>query len=361
MILTVWIFQTPVYIALMASLDGILTTFPLLLVIIRRDTAQPTADDNGLSEANRQLVHAGRDQCVYAQHPDHHRRGKFHGRCQCYRRAVVAPMLRAGGVLPVGAATLSIVGYSGLMTLELSGMILAVHSLITGLPIQMLAIPSAWLSIPATLMMAACIPFFLKGSEDEGIDFGRQIFISLTAGLIASVIALLTVYIAGPSLAGMTGGLGLILILIRMGIRRMAVSRQIWLDLSPFAFMMTALFLVNTIPFLKALTFAHLRLSFQVIPVHTIILTPFFSAYLYLFIAAGLAVRMFRLNRVQIIQVMQAGLKKGWRACLSMALFGAMGQIIAYSGYSDNFATAESSASYTLGSVRGAEAFPLSE
>jgi lactate permease len=48
---------------------------------------------------------------------------------------------------------------------------------------------------------------------------------------------------------------------------------------------------------------------------------------------------MFRLNRVQIIQVMQNGLKKGWRACLSMALFGAMGQIIAYSGYSDNFAT----------------------
>ena len=46
------------------------------------------------------------------------------------------------------------------MTLELSGMILAVHSLITGLPIQELAIASAWLSIPATLMMAACVPFF---------------------------------------------------------------------------------------------------------------------------------------------------------------------------------------------------------
>jgi len=339
LILSVWIFQTPVSVALMASLDGILTTFPLLLVIFAGILLSQLLMTTGSLKRIVNWFMQGVTSAFMRNILITIGVGNFMEGASVIAEPVVAPMLRAGGVLPVGAATLSIVGYSGLMTLELSGMILAVHSLITGLPIQMLAIPSAWLSIPATLMMAACIPFFLKGSEDEGIDFGRQIFISLTAGLIASIIALLTVYIAGPSLAGMTGGLGLILILIRMGIRRMAVSRQIWLDLSPFAFMMIALFLVNTIPFLKALTFEHLRLSFQVIPVHTIILTPFFSAYLYLFIAAGLAVRMFRLNRVQIIQVMQAGLKKGWRACLSMALFGAMGQIIAYSGYSDNFAT----------------------
>ena len=34
LILTVWVFQTPVSVALMAGLDGVFTTFPLLLVII---------------------------------------------------------------------------------------------------------------------------------------------------------------------------------------------------------------------------------------------------------------------------------------------------------------------------------------
>jgi lactate permease len=181
-------------------------------------------------------------------------------------------------------------------------------------------------------------PFFLKGADDGGIDFGRQLFLSLASGLMASAIALMTVYIAGPSLSGMMGGLGLILILIRLGIRKMAAGCQIWLDLSPFVFMMAALLLVNTIPELKALTFERLRFTFQIIPVHTLILTPFFSAYLYLFVSAALAVRMFGLNRGQIFQVVRAGFKKGWRASLSMVLFGAMGQIIAYSGYSENFA-----------------------
>lgn len=123
----------------------------------------------------------------------------------------------------------------------------------------------------------------------------------------------------------MMGGLTLMLILIRMGCKKMAITRQIWLDLSLFAFMMAALFLVNTIPFLKTLTFERLRFSFQIIPVHTLILTPFFSAYMYLFLSAALAVRMFGLSRTQISQVIGAGFKKGWRASLSMALFGAMG------------------------------------
>jgi lactate permease len=144
---------------------------------------------------------------------------------------------------------------------------------------------------------------------------------------------------AGPSLAGILGGLGLILFLIRLGIRRMRISRQVWRDLSPFAFLMAALFLVNTVPLLKVVTLDRLRISFQVIPVHTITLTPLFSAYLYLFLACALAAWMFGMNRCQIVSVIQAGFRKGWRPSLSMALFGAMGQMIAYSGYGDGFAS----------------------
>ncbi len=338
LILVVWVFQTPLAVALMAGLDGVLTTFPLLLVIFAGILLSQLLITTGSLARIVTWLMQGVTSTFLRNLLITLGVGNFMEGASVIAEPVVAPMLRAGGVAPVGSAALSIIGYSGLMTLEMSGMILAVHSLITGLPIQALAIPSAWLSIPATLMMSAFIPFFLKGSEDHGLDFGRQMILSLGAGLVTSVFALITVYLAGPSLSGMIGGLGLIFILIRMGIKKMTVTRQIWLDLSPFAFIMAALFLVNTIPFLKTLTFEHLKLSFQIIPGHTIILTPFFSAYLYLFLSVGLAVWLFGLNRTQISQVLNAGFKKGWKAFVSMAFFGAMGQIIAYSGYSANFA-----------------------
>lgn len=338
LILTVQVFRTPVSVALMAGLDGVFTTFPLLLVIIAGILLSQLLMATGSLVRIVNWFMQGVTSVFLRNLLITIGVGNFMEGASVIAEPVVAPMLRASGVQPVGSAALSIIGYSGLMTLELSGMILAVHSLITGLPIQVLAVPAAWLSIPATLLMAACIPYYLKGSEDEGIDFGRQIVLSLGSGLITSVIALITVYLSGPSLSGMLGGLGLILILIRMGLRKMAVSRQIWMDLSPFAFMMVTLFLVNTVPPLKTLTFERLRFSFKIIPVHTLTLTPFFSAYLYLFFSAVLAAWMFRLNRGQIVQVIQTGFQKGWRASVAMSLFGAMGQIIAYSGYSENFA-----------------------
>lgn len=339
LLLTVWVFQTPVPVVLMAGLDGVFTTFPLLLVIFAGIfLSQLLLSTESLGRIVNWFMQGVsspflRNLLITIGV------GNFMEGASVIAEPVVAPMLRAGGVTPVGSAALSIIGYSGMMTLELSGMILAVHSLITGLPIQTLAVASAWLSIPASLLMAACIPFYLKGSEDSGVDFGRQMVISLGSGLIASIIALITVYLAGPSLAGMIGGLGLMLILIRLGVRKMAVTRQIAMDLSPFVLMMVSLFLVNTIPYLKVLTFERLRWTFRIIPVHTLVLTPFFSAYLYLFLASVMVIRIFHLSRPQLFGVIQAGFEKGWRLSLSMALFGAMGQMIAYSGYTDHFAS----------------------
>jgi len=337
LLLTVWIFETPVSVALMAGLDGVLTTFPLLLVIVAGILLSHVLMATGSLSRIVDWFMKGVSSVFLRNLLITIGVGNFMEGASVIAEPVVAPMLRASGVMPAGAAALSIVGYSGLMTLELTGMILAVHALITGLPIQSLAVCAAWLSIPATLMMAACIPFFLKGTEDEGINCGRQFILCLGAGSITAVIALVTVYLVGPALSGMLGGVGLILFLIRMGIQKMPMDRQILLDLSPFAFMMAALLLVNTLPFLKHLTLEKLRITFSVIPVHTLVMTPFFSAYLYLFFASMLSIRVFRMSRKQIAQVISVSVQKGWRPSLSMALFGAMGQIIAYSGYGEHF------------------------
>lgn len=338
-LLAVWVFETPVSVVLMAGLDGVMTTFPLLLVIVAGIVLSQVLMATGSLSRIVDWFMNGVTSVFLRNLLITIGVGNFMEGASVIAEPVVAPMLRASGVMPAGAAALSIVGYSGMMTLELTGMILAVHAVITGLPIQILAVHSAWLSIPATLMMAVCIPFFLRGSEDEGIPFGRQTLICLVAGLIAAVIALVSVYLIGPSLAGMLGGLGLILLLIRMGIRNMPLERQILWDLSPFAFIMGALLLVNTVPYLKYLTFERLRWTFEIIPVHRLVMTPFFSAYIYLFLAAALSAWIFRMNRSQLSQVIAAGVRKGWRPSLSMALFGAMGQIIAYSGYGEHFVT----------------------
>jgi len=69
-------------------------------------------------------------------------------------------------------------------------------------------------------------------------------------------------------------------------------------------------------------------------------MTPFFSAYLYLFLALGVAVVLFR-SEVKMPQVLATGLRQALRALAAMALFGAMGQIIAYSGYGEGFSGLE--------------------
>jgi lactate permease len=116
------------------------------------------------------------------------------------------------------------------------------------------------------------------------------------------------------------------------------VNRQVLADLAPFLLILAALLAVNTIGPLKELFFRRLSLSVEVIPVHTITFRPLFSAYLYLFAAFALAARLFGVGGDKLKGVLRTGWSKGWRASVAMGMFGAMGQVIAYSGYGPGFA-----------------------
>jgi lactate permease len=106
-------------------------------------------------------------------------------------------------------------------------------------------------------------------------------------------------------------------------------------------FMLLALFLVNTVPALRELTARRLCITIQVVPVHPIVLQPLFSAYLYLLAAFAVAAGLLRVPRPALQEVLRISLEKGWRACAAMALFGAMGQMIAFSGYAEQFVRLE--------------------
>jgi lactate permease len=325
-------FRTPWLAALLSAVDGALTMLPLLLVIFAGILLSSLLMKTGSLTRIVAWFMSGvrtafqRDLLITLGV------GNFMEGASVIAEPVVAPMLHAAGVSPVGSAALSIIGYAGLLALEMGGVIITILALVTGLPAEDLGIASAWLSIPAIIAMAACVPMYL----DSANGF-RPYMAALACGLFLGVAGLVfTVYI-GFSVAGMSAGLALIIALILLGNRRLSTSRGVFIDLAPFIFMIFMLLLINTVPWLYELTARRLVLNLRIIPIHTITLQPFFSAYLYLGAAFCLSALLLKVPRSNLQAVLTSGFQKGWRASAAMGLFGAMGQMIAYSGYSDHF------------------------
>ena len=333
LLLSCVIFSTPVEVALMAGLDGLFTTLPLLLVIwggillssllmatgsLKRIVGYLTEATGTLFQRNIMITLGV---------------GNFMEGAGVIAEPVVAPMLHAAGVSPAGSAALSIIGYAGLMTLELAGIIITVLALVTGLPVQELGMASAWLSIPAVMMMVFCVPLFLPQSSWNI----RQLTLLLASGLILGLTALGTVAFIGIPVSGMLAGLTLMILLLAFGAKPFSLTREMLADSAPFIFLLTSLSLVHALPFVRHLAFEKLAFHFQIIPVHTITLRPFFSSYLYLGGAFLVAVWVLRVPRRQFTEIIRQGTLKGGRAFAAMALFGAMGQMLSYTGYAPGF------------------------
>ncbi len=327
-------FRTPLSVVSWAALDGIVTTIPLLLVIqagiLLSNLLVEAGAINRIVEWFRGGVRDSRHRHVLITLGT----ANFFEGASVIAEPLVAPMLRASGVSPPGAAALSIVGYAGLMTIEMTGIIITVLALVTGLPEAGLGAAAAWLSVPATLAMVICMPWFLPGGWG---DNARRLPFLLASGLLVSLAALATALHLSLPVSGMVGGLALMMALLAGGRWRATFHRALARDLLPFAVVFTALLLVNIVPGLRELTAQRWVFSLQVVPVHTITFQPLYSAYVYLFAAFGLAVAVLQVDRETVRRVWSAGLRQGRRALTAMALFGAMGQIIAYSGYAEGF------------------------
>ena len=328
-------FQTPVKVAVLAGLDGILTTLPLLLVILSGILLSVLLTTTGsLARIVTWFKEAAGD--AFGGHVLITLGvGNFIEGAGVIAEPVVAPMLYTAGVSPMGSAALSIIGYAGLMTLEMAGIIVTVLSLVTGIPVYDLGVASAWLSVPATLLMAACIPMFLPKQD----NVARRILFVLLCGLLVGMSALVAAVYLGISISGIVGGVALIVVFMCIGSGRPAYHRAVLMDLVPFIFLLGVLLMVNLWPWLRMLTFDTLVVTIRLIPVHTITLRPLFSAYLYLFLAFLISAIVLRVPSTQLQTILKTGFSRGWRVFIAMALFGAMGQILAFSGYGENFAT----------------------
>ncbi len=332
-LLTVWAFQTPWQVVALATVDGFLTTLPLLAVVFLGILfSQLLVLTGSLARLVGWLL-SGLSRPLARQVLVTLGLGNFFEGASIIAEPMVAPMLTLTGVPPKGAAALSIIGYAGLMGIEMAGIIITVLALVTGLPYDALGVATAWLSVPATVLMAGCLPWFLP---EPGLAWRRLPYL-MGCALLVSLTALAAALWLGIAISGMVGGMVLVAVLLWRGDRWPVLDARLGRDLAPFAVILLPLLLVNTIPGLRELTTRQLTFSLRVIPTHTVTFTPLFSAYLYLLLALLAAVSLLKVSRERWRQIWQAGVSKGWRALLAMGLFGAMGQIIAYSGSPPDF------------------------
>ncbi len=331
--LTLYFFKTPLDVALMASLDGVLTSLPLLLVILTGIFLSSLLMATGSITRIVQWFEHGAGDAFSRNILITFGVGNFMEGSGVIAEPVVAPMLYEAQVPPEGSAALSIIGYSGMMTLELAGIIITVLSLVTDLPLNELGVASAWLSIPATLTMALCAFIFLP-QEGERL---RKLITLVLIGLLLGIAGLVTAIFVGIHISGTVAGIAVIGVLVFLGSGRLQMNRGILADLAPFIIMLVCLFSVNMVPFLRVLTFEKLVFKVSVIPIHAITFSPLFSAYVYLLIAFLVSARIQRVPPEELKTIVRLSLKKGWRVFLAMGLFGAMGQMISYTGYNSGF------------------------
>ncbi len=163
----------------------------------------------------------------------------------------------------------------------MAGIIITVLALVTNLPLQDLAVATAWLSCPRCWPWPPVSP----GSYPSRMRLAPAAC-GPRAGLLVSLVALAAVLTA-RGLSGMVGGLALMATLL-LWPRRRNFSRQLGRDLLPFACIFVPLLLVNTMPCSTTSPAAAGCLPCAWCP-FTDHPDPCFSAYLYLFLALGVA------------------------------------------------------------------------
>jgi lactate permease len=176
--------------------------------------------------------------------------------------------------------------------------------------------------------MAWTIPFFAGRS---GFRPGRMVYL-FVMGSTAGLAAWAAVAVIGYQIGELAGGAFLIVLLISPGARKLKASRQILMDAAPLLIMAFGIVVVNSAPLLRELAGQKWSFGLSVIPGRAIVFRPLSDAYIYLFIAFVIAHRLHGKGR-SIAATLVKGTRQGWRAVLSMALFGGMGQVLSFTGW----------------------------
>jgi lactate permease len=264
---------------------------------------------------------------------------------------VAAPMLRASGPGPSGSAALSIMGYAGLMHLSLAGVIVVVLSTVTGIAPAVLARDLAMLSFAPTVLLCLAVPWF---AGEDGAGFAARIALPAGVGFTAAGAAWLCVLLGGYSIAGMAAGLAVLAVFYAAARRLPPLGAGAWRDLAPFALLFVCLGLVNLVPPLRGYALETAVVRIGILPDHSVAFRPLFDAWGWLALAFIMAWALHRGPGDKFWRFVAMRSRGALRVVAAMALFGAMGQVIAYSGYGPGFMHPDAGANMALVLAEGA-------
>ena len=350
-------FATTLKVVALSVLDGVLTTLPVILVVYTGILLAEILVSTGSLKRMGGLI-LGRV---------HSRLGKavilsfglsniLEG-MGIIAEPLTAPLCYEEGFSPEDSAILSIWGYSALLTLEFAGIILTVLSFATGISIENLVLPVTLFSIAGSLIMFLLLPFVLEEGEWKKKDM-----ILLTASpLILGLFVSLSVKYITYKMAGVFGG-GAVLLFLTLYERTSPLSESRDMGkrekLSPWEWfpylLILLLFLgINLISPIKKGISEYFTLSLSVVRSHTISVNPLTDIYTYLFLASLCGVLAGGGKVGDIYPFLKKNFPKGSRAAIAMALFGAMGQVISFSGFDPQFSSVTPSSNMAVLIAKG--------
>lgn len=338
-------FGTPLRVIALAAADGVVTTLPVILVvyagILLADVLLAAGALKRMGDllAGRAGGKAGKALALSFG------LGNVLEGAGIVAEPLSAPLFRAEDFPPDESAALAILGYSGLLTLEFAGIILTVLSLATGIGIPALVPPAAALSVAAMALTVLALPAIVRSHPWTRGD------LLLLAGAVA-VLGLTVVVTArhlSAALSGIAGGAALLLFVGAAG--RVAspgagrgapkADPASLRDILPYAVIVVPFLLATLVPPLEAALTRAATVRVAVVPNHPVAFRPLVDIYTWLFLA-GIAAEAGRGGGFRSFAgLVVRNLPRGGRAAVAMALFGAMGQVIAYSGFDAAFAAAD--------------------
>ncbi len=327
----------------LSILDGIITTLPLILVvyggILLADILVSTGSLNRIGGGLGRNVKSKIGKALVLSFG----LSNLLEGAGIVAEPLTAPVCYEEGFSPEEAATLSIWGYSALLTLEFAGIILTVLSLATEIQIADLIMPVTLFSLIGSSIMIFLLPVILEG---KGWEKKEYILLGVAVCVLVFIVFLTARYIH-YKISGVLGGVGVILAIVFLERRGKDTRNRGSLpgekirvgDILPYIPILVAYLGINMIPPVKEFVAENLSFAVEVVRSHTIIFSPLSDIYTYLFIAAFCAILAGEGKRGSFVSHFRSNFPKGARAALAMALFGAMGQIISFSGFDPSFST----------------------
>lgn len=323
------VFQTSIVTILLGAIDGLITTFPLLLTVffgiilsvLLIETGALSRIVNGLSKGFRDPMHQVNGICFGIEN--------FVAGAGIVTEPIIAPALKAIGLPAKSAAILASWGYAGIMSFTLAGVFVVILSILTGLDAQRLAVITAIISIVPMLVFGIAIPLVL---EKSALAKGRLFFNASTAFVCGILILFFVVYVSS-STACMLAGIALLGGIVLLSRSTPDFSAIRFVDVAPFLILIVGLSIVNIYQPLRNLVNERLVFAISVVPVHTAKIKPFMDAYTYLIIAIMVTIWGLKIERHQLYLIIKSTMPRAVRAIMAMMIFGAMGQIIALTGY----------------------------